>query len=236
MKKRILTGLGAAIVLLFAGCDGSGGTDSRDRLSPEAVAQDSAAHAQVKEKETVGEIVPQMGTESESEANRETTAEQKNDTRAKFSYLQQLSPEKQAAYNQFAQSRDLGLLTDFTPEDMVLAYFHTISISDPYVLYPLIYNGGYLSDPARFSDEYNRYVSNYDSETAMHYRYYDSIQVDEQSSKADYKAVITTISVGSHTHSMALGLREEDGVWKLDLYHLMKEQIKKGKAADVEAK
>ncbi|MFC4098899.1 hypothetical protein [Paenibacillus xanthanilyticus] len=230
MKTGALAGVAIAIALLLAGCDDNGGNAGQHQ-PPASVTQDKAEQAAEKETEASTE----SGTASANKTSAPdaaTTAEQGSESRRSFSYLEQLPPEKQEAYKAFEQSRDLDLLTNFTPEDMVVAYFHTISNGDPYVLYPLIYNGGYLSDPGRFTEEYFKYVSNHDSETAMHYRYYDSIKVDELNSSPDYKAVATTVSIGIQHHSMLLGLREEDGVWKLDVYGLMKDQIRAGIEAE----
>ncbi|TYP74708.1 hypothetical protein [Paenibacillus methanolicus] len=240
MRTWALAAAAAAIVLLSAGCDGNGGNTGQRKVS---VSETQDKGEQAAEKET--EASTDSGTAAESGAASEnktlapgaaTTAEHASETRERFSYLAQLSPEKQEAYKAFEQSRDLGLLTNFSPEEMVLAYFHTISNGDPYALHPMIYNGGYLADLARFTDEYFKYVGNHHSETALHYRYYDSIKVDELNSKPDYKAVVTSVSVGIHYHSMLRGLRKEDGVWKLDVYGSMKNQIKAGKEAELETK
>ena len=68
---------------------------------------------------------------------------------------------------------------------------------------------------------------NYDSETAVHYRYYDSIKVDESTAEENKVTVLITVSIETMTHSMALGLQKEDQVWKLDIYHLKKDYINK---------
>ncbi|MFB9329441.1 hypothetical protein ACFFSY_26175 [Paenibacillus aurantiacus] len=239
MRKRIQAGAAAAIVLLLAGCDVGG--DVAQNQVPAADTRTADEPVTESEKNADTGIEPQTRAEPKKEAdipfrNEMTNAGQETEARASFSYLEQLPTEKQAAYNRFKGSQDVALLTDFTPEEMVLAYLHTLSNGDPYVLYPLIYNGGYLSDLARFTEDYREYVSNDSSEIAMHYRYYDSIKVDELGSKPDYKAVAISVSVGIIHHTMVLGLREEDGIWKLDVYGFMKDQIKRGKEAELESK
>lgn len=141
----------------------------------------------------------------------------------KFSYLKQLPVEKQVAFTRFKEERNLHDLYNFTPEDMVLAYLYCLSIGDPDLIYAITYNGGQLPDQDEFREDYFEYVMNYDSETAVHYRYYDSIKVDENTAEENKVTVRITVGVGSTTHSLALGLQKEDQVWKLDIYHLIKE-------------
>ncbi|PWV89343.1 hypothetical protein DFQ01_14815 [Paenibacillus cellulosilyticus] len=145
----------------------------------------------------------------------------------KFSYLKQLSEEKQEAFTQFKVDWNLNTLTNFTPEDMMLIYLYCISIGDPDLIYAITFNGGQLPDQDKFREDYFEYVMNYDSEIAMHYRYYDSIRVDESTAEENKVAVVITVSLENSTQSMALGLQKEDQVWKLDIYHLIKSYIDK---------
>ncbi|WMT43281.1 hypothetical protein RE628_14130 [Paenibacillus sp. D2_2] len=145
----------------------------------------------------------------------------------KFSYLKQLSLEKQEAFTRFKDKRNLQYLYNFTPEDMVLVYLHCLSISDPDLIYTITLNEGQLPDQDKFRKDYFEYASNYDSETAVHYRYYDSIKVDESTAEENKVTVLITVSIESMTHTMALGLQKEDQVWKLDIYPMIKEYINK---------
>ncbi|CAM3122718.1 hypothetical protein PALU110988_02845 [Paenibacillus lupini] len=149
------------------------------------------------------------------------TPAQAQDQAEKFSYLKQLSSDKQEGFTRFIGDRDLSELNQFTPEDMMLVYMYCISIGDPDLLYQITYNGGQLPDSNTFHDDYFKYAMTYDSETAMHYRYYDSIKVDESTAKENKVAVLITVSLETSAHSMALGLQKEDGVWKIDIYHLI---------------
>lgn len=140
----------------------------------------------------------------------------------KFSYLKQLSLEKQEAFTRFKSERNLQALYNFTPEDMVLIYLYCLSIGDPDLIYEITYNGGQIPDPDTFRKDFFEYAMNYDSETAIHYRYYDSIKVDESTAEENKVTVLITVSIETITHSMALGLQKEDQVWKLDIYHFIK--------------
>ncbi|MGO4107398.1 hypothetical protein [Paenibacillus sp. YAF4_2] len=151
------------------------------------------------------------------------TPAQVQDQAEKFSYLKQLSSDKQEAFTRFREDRDLSELIQFTPEDMMLVYMYSISIGDPDLLYQIVYNGGQLPDSNTFHDDYFKYAMTYDSETAMHYRYYDSIKIDESTAEENKVVVLITLSLENSTHSMALGLQKEDGVWKIDIYHLLQD-------------
>lgn len=147
----------------------------------------------------------------------------------KFSYLKQLSLEKQEAFTRFKDERNLSYLYNFTPEDMVLVYLYCLSIGDPDLIYEITFNGGQLPDQDQFREDYFEYVMKYDSETAVHYRYFDSIKVDESTAEENKVTVIITVSIETTTHSMALGLQKENQVWKLDIYHSIKGYINQSK-------
>ncbi len=145
----------------------------------------------------------------------------------KFSYIKQLSLEKQEAFNRFKSERNLQELYDFTPEDMVLIYLYCISVGDPELIYEITFNGGQLPDRDKFRNDYFEYALKYDSETAIHYRYYDSIKVDESTAEENKITVLITVSIETMTHSLALGLQKEDQVWKLDIYQSIKNYMDK---------
>ncbi|MCM3747785.1 hypothetical protein M3223_10490 [Paenibacillus pasadenensis] len=140
-----------------------------------------------------------------------------------FSYLKQLPVEKQEAVTLFTTERSPSSFSNFSPEDMVLVYLYFISIGDPDLIYEITYNGGYLPDKETFRKDYFEYVLNHDSETAVHYRYFDSIKVDENTAEENKVSVHITVSIEATSHSLVLGLQKENQLWKLVTYHLMKE-------------
>lgn len=145
------------------------------------------------------------------------------DSDERFSYLKQLSLEKQEAFIRFTSERNLQELYNFTPEEMVLAYLYCISIGDPDLIYEITFNGGNLPNKDEFRKDYFEYAMTYDSETAVHYRYYDSVKVDESTAEDNKVTVLITVGVGTMTHTLALGLQKENQVWKLDIYHSIKD-------------
>lgn len=145
-----------------------------------------------------------------------------DDTDTRFSYLDQLSPDKQVAFMKFiAEEHNLQYLYNFSPEEMVLVYLHSISQGYTESIYAITYHNGLLPDNDTFRNEYYEYASKHDSETAVHYRYFDTIEIDENTAEENKVAVIVTAGVGIMTHSIILGLQKEDKVWKMDIYHMI---------------
>ncbi|QHW33688.1 hypothetical protein GZH47_24745 [Paenibacillus rhizovicinus] len=201
MKKSVLILTALVMVSMISGCFEN--DNSRDEEKSITSLQ-AAAEEQVE--------VPQTNP------NNIDVTKKKN---RKFSYLEQLPLAKQEALISYIADKDLSHLYDFTPEEMVLAYLYGISIGDPDFIYTITYNGGKLPDPDEFRQDYFKYEMNDDAETALKYRFYDSIKVDDSTAKENNVTVLITVSVESFTHSLALGLQKEDRIWKLDVYHLM---------------
>lgn len=166
---------------------------------------------------------------AENDQSAPTYSESNEESNDRFSYLEQLTAAKQEAIAKFKAERNLQFLYDFTPEDMVIVYLYCLSMGDPDLLYDIAYNGGELPDRDTFREEYFTYAGNHGAETAVHYRHFESIEVDPRTAEVDTLTVLVTTGVGTITDSMALGLRQEDKVWKVDIYHWIahhKEQAK----------
>ena len=91
----------------------------------------------------------------------------------------------------------------------MLVYLYCLSIGDPDLIYEITFNGGRLPGPDKFRKDYFEYAMKYDSEIAMHYRYYDAIKVDENTAEENKVTVLITVSLETMTHSMALGLQKK---------------------------
>ncbi len=202
MKRTGLVLLVLAIMSLVSACS----TDNSDKT--------------VKSDTTVELSKEVQAKESDNNSINKTNGKEPVE---KFSYLNQLSSAKQDAFTRFKEDRKRSYLYNFTPEDMVLAYLYCLSIGDPDLLYDITFNGGQLPDKDQFREDYFEYAMNYDSETAVHYRYFDSIKVDDSTSQENKVTVLITVSIERITQSMALGLQKEDQVWKMDIYHLIKD-------------
>lgn len=159
----------------------------------------------------------------------ETSLNESTPEKVEFSYLKQLTVDKQEALGLLMTERDLKLLSDFTPEDMVIVYLYCLSISDPDLLFAITHNGGMLPDQETFRNEYFEYALTDSSDTAVRYRYYDSIEVDQKTTEDDKRTVHITVEVGTVTNSLILGLQKEDNIWKLDIYPLFEDYKKQAK-------
>ncbi|MFF2015393.1 hypothetical protein [Paenibacillus sp. NPDC058177] len=204
MRKLILTMI---ILISLVGCDYT----KSEPATTEKNSPTSEAHFDERLSNTNGSI------ESINDGNDK-----------RFSYLRQLSLAKQESFVKFiAEEKNFHYLYDFTPEDMVLVYLYSLSVGDPDLIYAITYNAGLLPDQETFRNEYFKYASNYDSEIAVHYRYYESLKIEENTAEENKVTVIITAGVGIMTNSLALGLRKEDKIWKMDIYHLINQYKEK---------
>jgi hypothetical protein len=142
-----------------------------------------------------------------------------------FTYLEEMPEDKVEKYNAFLKDGNLQHLTEFTPEQMVLIFMNLILQHNVEGLYALIYNNGHLPSLEEFKDEYYIYSSIFD-EDYLKYRFYDSIGVVEETKDTEEVVVKIDMIYGTTTHSVAYGLKKENNVWKLDLYHIV-EKAKK---------
>lgn len=140
-----------------------------------------------------------------------------------FTYLEDLPDDKLEKYHVFLNNGDTNSLRDFTPEEMVLIYENLVLEHDTDKLYALTYDGGQLPPFEQFNNEYNQYLSAYFMEDYLKYRYYDLIAIDQQASTEDVKIVRLDIKFRNNTFGRTSALKQENEIWKLDVYHLVKE-------------
>lgn len=144
-----------------------------------------------------------------------------------FSYLQDLSDEKQKAYEQFAQSKNLSLLEDFKPEEILLIYLHSCDMLDTETVYTLTYNNSAFSTFEMFQEEYNTYLLSVMQQMVIDYRFYNSISANDPYIKpikpleADQSFVVINGSYGLNSYSTIMMLKKEGGIWKVDSYDLI---------------
>ncbi|MGF7047428.1 flagellar basal body L-ring protein FlgH [Paenibacillus sp. DS2015] len=162
-------------------------------------------------------------TAQEAKPTQEDIVEVKEDQKKKFSYLEQLPLEKQKKYERFAGDKETSHLLTFSPEEILLIYIHATAMSDIEVIYALTYDSGSLPDLDTFKEEYNDKLAHRDMETALQYRYYDSIEVQEDTVKQNELTIMITATIERFTGSIAYGLKLDNNVWKMDIYHLIEE-------------
>ncbi|MFS1518554.1 hypothetical protein V1503_19135 [Bacillus sp. SCS-151] len=139
-----------------------------------------------------------------------------------FSYLKDLSEKELDAYELFAQDKDIRKLLGFSPEKIVLIYFHSVVIDDIEALYSLTYDDGTLPDFSIFKQKYYQEgLHKKDLETTLDFRYYNSIEVSEENKTDNYASVEMSVDFGLFHPTVILGLKKENEIWKMDILHLV---------------
>ena len=75
-----------------------------------------------------------------------------------------------------------------------------------------------------YKKQYDEYFLHSDLDMTIRYRYYNQIEVDQDSVTDDESGVVMTVRLGTYTDSTYFGLKKDEGVWKLDLYPLMEQK------------
>lgn len=145
------------------------------------------------------------------------------DNKYDFTYLEELPEDKVERYNFFLEDGNTNHLTDFTPEQIVLIYMNLVLENKVDKLYALTYDNGQLPSLDKFINEYDQYLSPYLNEDYLKYRFYDSIAVDKETRKKEELVVKIKIIYGITTQGVTYGLKKDNNVWKMDLYHLVEE-------------
>ncbi|MGM7681388.1 hypothetical protein ACSVDA_04460 [Cytobacillus sp. Hm23] len=162
------------------------------------------------------------------EANKIIKEQQRviNELNKEFSYLKDLSETELDAYELFAQDKNVRHLLGFSPENIVLIYFHSVVIDDIEAIYSLTFDNDALPDFSTFKQKYKEGLHKKDVDTAFDYRYYNSIEVNEENKTDNDVAVELSVEFGLYHTTVILILKKENGIWKMDILHLM-EEIKK---------
>lgn len=138
-----------------------------------------------------------------------------------FSYIDQLPNERLKAFELFVSDKNAHHLEGFSPEEVLLIYLHSASMADVESIYALTYNNGKLPDADTLRQEYNENLLHREQGVALEYRYYESIEAQEGMVKENEIAIGITASIGNFTATTVYGLKKENNVWKMDLYHLI---------------
>lgn len=141
-----------------------------------------------------------------------------------FSYLDHFTQEQLDAFERFMEQKDVRQLSSFTPEEMVLLYYHLVVNDEIEAIYLITYNNGALPDLTTFRQNfYTEGLHTREMETALDFRNYNSIQIKEESKTDTAVNVEMSVKLGIFRASILLGLKKEDEVWKIDILHLFKD-------------
>lgn len=139
-----------------------------------------------------------------------------------FSYLRNLTEAERTAYEHFSADKEIRYLSEFSPEKILLVYLHSVAMDDVENLYYLTYNDGTLPDYDSFRERYySSGLQQKEQETALEYRYYDSIQPLEENINYEGIAVEIKVVLGVYQRLAVYNLREEEGIWKVDLLPML---------------
>ncbi|KOP69797.1 hypothetical protein AMS59_22790 [Lysinibacillus sp. FJAT-14745] len=141
-----------------------------------------------------------------------------------FTYLEKLSEEKRALYEDFLSKGNMNSLKTFTPEEMVLIMMNLVFKHNFDKLYAITYNNNELPDKETFIDEYINYLLDEQIQDYLMYRYYDNISLNKETSTESIAIVHLEIIFGSSHYLKVFALLKEDGMWKVDLYNYMQEK------------
>ncbi|CAM5215571.1 hypothetical protein UACE39S_02499 [Ureibacillus acetophenoni] len=134
-----------------------------------------------------------------------------------FTYLEELSEEKVEIYKEFLQNGNIGVLSDFTPEEILLIYMNLVYEHNVDKLYLLTYNGGEFPTVDAFIEKFLEKYSWELDQTYLLFRNYDEIAINDATNE-EVTIVHFKISLGKRTHFQTFPLKKEDGIWKLSIY------------------
>ena len=146
------------------------------------------------------------------------------DNKYDFTYLEKMPVEKLEKYNLFLEDGNTNHLTDFKPEQIVLIYMNLVLKHNVDKFYALTYDNSQLPSLDIFINEYDYYLSPILNDDYLTYRFYDVISVDEATRQKDELVVKMEIMYGTTTQGITYNLKKDNGVWKMNLYHLVEEQ------------
>ncbi|MER2172628.1 MAG: hypothetical protein ABS938_18585 [Psychrobacillus psychrodurans] len=137
------------------------------------------------------------------------------DSEEEFSYLTDLSEEELKSYEQFTNVYNTKYLKGFSPEKILLIYIHSAVIDDIEAIYSLAYMDDELPDFDTFKEKYYKNLNITNSEIALDFRYYDSINIKQEDSNG--LLVELMVSYGNFTASTLMELKKENDIWKIVL-------------------
>lgn len=207
MKKIISSSLVLSAGIFMSACTADN----------EMAENDVAKISQLEEAVAASELT----IESLEERLARSNAEIKNYSE-EFSYVSDLTEEELRAYEQFQEDYDSRYLEGVSPESIVLIYYDLFVMSDWEGIYELTYDDGSLPEKGVFNELF--YAEEYHQTTvdaALDYRYYDSIESNDEPDPDEDRLVEISVSIGNATFTTFHGLRMDNDVWKLNIMHLL---------------
>lgn len=136
-----------------------------------------------------------------------------------FSYLEQLPEDKRGLYQQFLETEALTHLTNFSPEEMLLVFLHSVATGADRAVYLISYDDGSLPNEAEFQELYHQDFYKEHLDVALDFRYYHTLAVEERQSTKTMKLVKMDVSFELFSASIFYGFKAQDQLWKIDLFN-----------------
>lgn len=157
-----------------------------------------------------------------------------NNQNKEFSYLRDFTKEEIESYEQFVKDKNPQHLLGFSPEKILLIYYHSVVLGDVEAIYYLTYDDGTLPDLSTFREKYYKEgLSKSEQESTVDYRYYNSIKVKEDTKTENEVVVEMNVSLGIFQATIVYGLKKQNDIWKMDILHLMEYFEDKYKSASL---
>ena len=164
-------------------------------------------------------------TEEVTELKKVVTAQEETiNSLEDFSFLNDFSEFELNTYDLFLEEYDVTHLKDYSPEKIVLLYFHSLAIGDVDTIHAIAFDDGTLPDLDSFRDKVNSIDQPLDAhDVVITYRNYDSIEIREEHKTEDSVNVEMAASAYFQTSVIVYNVKKENDQWKMNIQHLFEE-------------
>jgi len=132
-----------------------------------------------------------------------------------FSYIEQLDEEARGHYQAFLETKDLTHFESFTSDEMFVVFLHSVVTGEDDVSTAILYNDGSFADVNDLKAYYQEAVFRDYIETALDFRYFYDLHVDEIQSRTDKDVVKMSVKFELFSATHIAELRKQDGIWKV---------------------
>ncbi len=133
-----------------------------------------------------------------------------------FSYIEQLDETARGHYQAFLETHDLTHFESFTSDEMFVVFLHSVVTGKDDVSTALLYNDGSFADANALQAYYQEEVFRDYIETALDFRYFYDLHVDELQSRTDMDVVKMSVKFELFSATHVVELRRQDGIWKVN--------------------
>ncbi|GEM03252.1 hypothetical protein HMI01_02400 [Halolactibacillus miurensis] len=132
-----------------------------------------------------------------------------------FSYIEQLDEEARGHYQAFLETNDLTHFESFTSDEMFVVFLHSVVTGEDGVSTSILYNDESFDDFTDLQAYYQEELFREYLETALDFRYFYDLHVDEIQSRTDKDIVKMSVRFELFSATHVAELRRQDGIWKV---------------------